>query len=195
MRRNFPLFQGHLDFAHQIWERHLKPGDAVIDATAGNGHDTLKLALSALSGDAGEVWAFDLQEEAVAATRLLLESQLTEKQLKRVHLLCKSHDQLPKITPKLVVYNLGYLPGGDKSITTSKECTLTSVQLASKLLAPEGLISITCYPGHSEGAIEEEALLLWSAKLPPKEWSVSHLRWCNRRKSPSLLLLQKASSQ
>jgi hypothetical protein len=87
------------------------------------------------------------------------------------------------------VYNLGYLPGGKKSITTQTDTTLESVKLSLELLADDGAISITCYPGHEEGAREEKELLAFAETLSSKEWNVCQHKWLNRPRSPSLLWL------
>lgn len=186
-RSEFCLFQSALDLAHGYWSRLVKQGDAVVDATCGNGHDTL--VLSKLCGPQGRVWAFDVQEAALEATRKRVG---TAPQL----ILCHAdHADLDKYVDqpvRLVVYNLGYLPGGDKAQTTCVDSTLRSVQQASDKLLPGGALSITCYPGHQEGAREQEALLHWAESLAQDQWSACHHRWYNRRRGPSLLLIQKS---
>lgn len=198
MRHAFPLFQSHLDVAHTYWTRLVQPGDLVIDATCGNGHDTLKLCQLALTCDKGKVYAFDIQSAAIEATRHYLMPSLTPKQGERVHLQQRCHATFPEEieaqSVKLIVYNLGYLPGGDKTRTTQVDTTLNSVQQAQTLLQPGGMISITCYPGHLEGAREQHMLLEEIVHLCPKEWSCSHQTWLNRTKGPSLLVLQRACS-
>jgi hypothetical protein len=89
------------------------------------------------------------------------------------------------------VYNLGYLPGGDKQATTSSSTTLESLKAAAALIVAGGAISVTCYPGHPAGKVEEQAVLDYAASLPPAEWSCCHHRWTNRKEAPSLLLICK----
>lgn len=136
----------------------------------------------------------DIQEKALEATKIKLETGLPDC-AQRVKYLLQSHADFPhefeQLTIKLFVYNLGYLPGSDKSLVTETSNTLKSVEKACSLVATGGLISITCYPGHPEGAAEEQALLDWSSQLDKAEWSVCHHRWVNRKAAPSLLLLQK----
>jgi predicted methyltransferase len=191
----FPLFQTPLDLAHHFWRALLKPGDIVIDATCGNGHDTLILAQAALTADSGRLIGYDIQEEAIALTRERLTASLLPEQLSRVELYCKSHrdldDNLHDGTVALIVYNLGYLPGSNKQLTTKRETTLQSVRRALSLIKPGGVLSITCYPGHAEGAIEEAELLTLCSQLQANEWSCCHHRWINRRQAPSLLIIQK----
>lgn len=197
MRASFPLFQSHLDLAHAHWRRLVSPGDCVIDATCGNGHDSLELAKLALKEDAGFLYVMDIQEAAIALTRARLLQQCEASVYARVAFFEQCHSHFPaEIKPhsvKLIVYNLGYLPGGNKERTTRVETTLASLESAFNLLAEGGCISITAYPGHPEGAREEEALLTFFATLDPASWSCSHQRWLNRSASPTLILLQKAN--
>ncbi len=197
MRSTYPLFQSHLDLAHHYWSKLLKPGDRAIDATCGNGHDTLKLCQLALCQSEGEIYALDRQSEAIENTKAYLNQNLLPSQIEHIHLILGCHSQFPaSITPtsiKLIVYNLGYLPGGDKAETTETSTTLLSLQEALNLVVPGGAISVTCYPGHLEGAREEEAILEWIKTLSPLEWSACHHKWINRRHAPNLLLLQKAN--
>ncbi len=167
--------------AHKYWAEILKPGDTVIDATVGNGHDTLVLK-NLLRGQ-GKIIGYDIQKKALEKARILLgdDPQIT--------LLEASHEHFHVEKAKLIVYNLGYLPGGDKSVTTKTKTTLRSLESAVKIL--EDCISITCYPGHEEGEKEEKAILEWAATLPSNEWSVCHHRWINRQKAPSLVLIRR----
>ena len=195
MRSSFPLFDSHLDLSHFYWQRLVKKGDIVIDATCGNGKDTLKLCELALSPDTGIVYGFDVQIEAIAFTNEYLKEHLDAELLTRLKLLQCSHAYFPEEiqtnSVSLIVYNLGYLPGGDKAKTTHTSSTLQSIENALMLLKMGGAISITCYPGHAEGNIEMDALIQYASQLPPKEWSCCHHSWLNRRAAPSLLLMQK----
>lgn len=175
-------FQNHLTFAHAIWKAHLEPGDWAIDATCGNGQDTAILAQITAN-----VIALDIQPRAI-------ESASSRAQ---AHFFCQSHESFPSFCEgkriQLIVYNLGYLPGGDKTLTTRVESTLMSIRAAQALIGDGGLISITCYPGHPEGAREQAALLDYVKKLPPQRWDCTHHTWENRQNSPSLLLIKKKS--
>lgn len=187
----FSLFKSHLELAHHYWQKVVLREDIVIDATCGNGHDTLFLAKLR----PGKLYSMDIQPEALQATTTLLNEHLKEEEKKGIVLEERCHsgfaEELLPGTVKLIVYNLGYLPGGNKQRTTLCETTLRSLQAAIKLIKPGGLISVTCYPGHAEGEKEEAALLTWAAHLKRQEWSCCHHRWINRDKAPSLLLLQK----
>lgn len=196
MRSSFSLFQSHLDLAHSYWSQIVQIGDTVIDATCGNGHDTLKLCQLALSIDKGKVYALDIQAQAIHSTSHYLQTHLSPEQKRGVEFHQRCHSTFPDdIQPgsiKLIVYNLGYLPGGDKAQTTQRETTLQSLHQAQELLKPGGLISLTCYPGHAEGAKEQEFLLNYAASLSPYRWSCCHHCWLNRKQAPSLLIIQKA---
>lgn len=198
MRHSFPLFQSHLDLAHSYWSQIVQIGDIVIDATCGNGHDTLKLCQLTLSIDKGKVYAFDIQEQAIISACHYLESHLTIELNQRIILQQRCHSTFPnELSPqsvKLIVYNLGYLPGGNKAKTTQVQTTLQSIHQAQELIQPGGAISLTCYPGHPEGAKEQEEILAYASQLSPKEWSCCHHVWLNRQQAPSLLLMQKAGT-
>lgn len=190
--RHFPLFQSHIDLAHSYWKRLLSVGDIAVDATCGNGHDTLLLAETVLTETSGTVYAFDVQAQAIQATRERAEAKLGVIS-QRIITLQQSHETFPEefasMEIKLFIYNLGYLPGADKSKTTETGSTLRSIQQACALVTPGGAISVTCYPGHPEGALEEKALLEYAESLCKETWEVCHHRWSNRSKAPSLLLL------
>jgi SAM-dependent methyltransferase len=192
----FPLFQSHLDLAHQYWKRLIRSGDIVIDATCGNGQDTLVMAKLSLTENSGTLYALDIHPRAISLTRELLQSHLSPGLIERLHLCQQCHstfpDEIKTGTVSLITYNLGYLPGGgDKSQTTLVKSTLQSLINALTLLKEGGLISMTCYPGHEEGQKEENEILAFTATLDPKQWNCCHHRWLNRKRAPSLLLIQK----
>jgi hypothetical protein len=189
-------FDTHLTFAHRDWAHLLQPGDRVIDATCGNGHDTLVLAQLVLRDDLDQIlYALDIQEKAIHATRERLAAHLSPSLFKKIKLIHTCHSRFPgelaAASVKLIVYNLGYLPGGNKSITTRTETTLASLLNALTLIQPGGALSITCYPGHSEGKKEEKQIIDWASSLDSREWSCRHHRWLNRLHSPSLLIVGK----
>ncbi len=192
MHRDFALFSSAVELAHIYWKQLLQLGDCVVDATCGNGKDTLLLAQ--LIGEEGALIGLDIQEEALARTRALLEEHLSPSQMAKIHLFLQSHANFPPLALekkiKLIVYNLGYLPGGNKEITSKVDSTLESVKKSLDILPPQGVISLACYPGHPEGQREEEALLQLLTPLPSTKWGVCHHRWLNRPLSPSLILVQ-----
>lgn len=189
----------HLCLAHAYWKEHLSAGDLAIDATCGNGHDTLRLAQLLLACPESLIFGLDIQQSALDNTASLLKNSLPPSFLTRVLLHLLNHaniDQLPlPFPPRLIVYNLGYLPGGDKTITTQTPTTLQSLHRAIQLLAPDGAISATLYPGHPEGEKEEKEILNWAGQLPAAKWRVCHHRWINRALSPSLLWIRSIGQE
>lgn len=185
----------HLSLAHAYWKGHLRLGDLAIDATCGNGYDTFALAKLLLSHPESLIVGFDIQTSALEKTETLLKKAFSKEELARILFHHRCHSELDQVPlphpPRLVVYNLGYLPGSDKSITTKTESTLQSLCKATKLFGEQGALSITCYPGHPEGKREEEAVLAWAKTLDPVIWKVCHHRWLNRPSSPSLLWIFK----
>ncbi|MBT8778922.1 class I SAM-dependent methyltransferase [Akkermansia muciniphila] len=164
--------------AHGWISSVVHPGDTVADATAGNGHDTVFLAR--LAGPAGHVHAFDVQEEAIRSTRERLEEAglLTPS----VHLHLASHDRLAELVSgpvKAIVFNLGYLPGGDKKTVTRTDSTLAALEQAAALIAPNGLLSVMCYPGHEGGDAEAEAVEAFLSRLPHHTWRTGKYQLLN----------------
>lgn len=186
-----------------ILSHYVREGDAVIDATMGNGHDTV--ALARLVGAEGRVFAFDVQEQALANTEALLrrideqeESAGGGKLRRRVQLILDSNVNLRRYVeqsadePRAVaaaLFNLGYLPGGDKSITTTAEETLHAASEALETVKPDGLVAMVLYSGHEQGAKEKELLLQWAERLPAKEYHVAYVSMWNQKKHPPELLL------
>jgi len=185
VQSKFSLFQSHLDFAHLLWSHFITPGDWAIDATCGNGHDSCAL----LRLKVGGLICIDIQEVAIEKTKKNLTSQSSQTE---IFYHCGCHSSFPLLSHpiKLIAYNLGYLPGGNKKITTHFETTLQSIQNACSLLTPGGIISITCYPGHPQGLEEKRRLLDELSHLNPMEWNVSHHEWL-KNFCPSVLILQK----
>ncbi|MCH9656709.1 MAG: methyltransferase domain-containing protein [Planctomycetes bacterium] len=150
------------DQAHELIAAVLKPGETAIDATAGNGHDTLFLCQTV--GPTGSVFAFDIQQKGLDQTI----EKLTQAGFSNCNLVCHDHSQLAEIIPSnlhqrigAIMFNLGYLPGGDHTIITQQHSTLTAVKAASKLLRPGGILTIMAYPGHPGGAAETTAVSEW----------------------------------
>lgn len=146
--------------AHALAAERLAEGDLAVDATAGNGHDTKFLAEQC--GDSGHVWAFDIQDRAIAATKARLDKHALTG---RVTLMQADNAEITERLPKfaqgniaLIIANLGYLPGGDTAVMTSSANTLKMMDSALTLLRPEGMLIITAYPGHDGGDIEAETV-------------------------------------
>lgn len=169
----------------------IQPGDLVIDATAGNGHDTHFLAECV--GPHGSVLAFDIQENAIHATRGRLEQAGLAS---RVHLYQISHARMAAhAAPEsvsAVMFNLGYLPGDDHQLTTEAAETLAAIDAATGLLQPGGVLSIVCYPGHPAGAIEAAEVETWLATLAFSGWRIAKYAMLGTaRPAPFLLFARK----
>lgn len=150
--------------AHLAVRTAVKPGEEVVDATAGNGHDTVFLAK--LVGAGGRVFAFDIQEEALAATRANLDAAGVPSE--RVSLIRESHVGLGDhvINPvAAVMFNLGYLPGGDHQICTRCEETVIALESAWAVIRAKGILTVACYRGHPGGQEESSAVLRAAQKL------------------------------
>lgn len=182
--------KGARQLCHDLLRGFVQKGDLVVDATAGNGHDTAFLAQ--LVGDAGIVHAFDVQEQAIENTKQrLLQAGLSP----RVNLHLCSHadmDVYVKDAPALVLFNLGWLPGGKHEKTTRLDSTLEAVSKALLLLAPGGIVAICIYPGHAEGERERQALLAMAKGLRPQEFNCIYVDFPNQRAdAPKVLMIQK----
>lgn len=172
-------------FTHDWIRGRLRPGDIAVDATAGTGRDTLFLAQQV--GESGRVYAFDVQAEALEATRSLLEE---EGLLSRVVLHHAGHETLERHLPaaagpvRAVMFNLGYLPGGDHSLITRPASTLAALEASLRMLAPGGLVSIVCYPAHPGGGEEAEAVVNFCRKLDPARFRSMRCHALNFDRSP-----------
>lgn len=184
-----PVLRGPVPLSHLLLRRFIQPGSRVIDATCGNGKDTLLLA--ELVGDAGHVWAFDIQQEALERTAQRLAEQNLQQ---RVSLLHAGHERMQELVePPLqaVVFNLGWLPGADREIATATATTLAALEASLQLLAPAGLVLITCYPGHTGGDTEATAVQEWAAALSSRSYFVWRMGQLNvTSDAPFCLLIQ-----
>jgi predicted methyltransferase len=187
--------------AHTLWARMVQPGDTCIDATAGNGFDTL--ALARLCTPAGRVVAMDVQAAALEATRARLSDALTPEQVSRCELAHVCHSQLAAFAAPdsvaLVALNLGFLPQkrGETGGATSKDCitrpetTRAALAAAAACLRPGGCISVMVYFGHEGGPEEAAVVDAFAAALPPRQWTSTSLALLNRAAAPRLVLMYK----
>lgn len=183
--------RGPVPLSHLLLHSFVHDGYTVVDATCGNGHDTLLLA--GLVGTRGRVLGFDIQQGAIAETgRRLAEVNLAS----RVTLLQTGHEELAQHVTgpvQVVLFNLGYRPGGDRSIITRPDTTGVALEQALQLLATGGIVVVTVYPGHSGGAEEQIAVESWAAGLDPRAWHCWRMGQTNVvDEAPYLLLVQKA---
>lgn len=152
---------------HHDLKQHLHAGDVVIDATAGNGHDTLFLAQ--IVGKKGHVFSFDIQSNALEKTRQRVQQHCPDATVTYIH---HGHEAMQQKIPSIyhghvqaIVFNLGYLPQASHHIVTTPKTTLDALQQACSLLHPHGIISILAYTGHEGGREEAEAIKTWLSTL------------------------------
>lgn len=160
--------------AHQILQAHLRTGDIAIDATAGQGFDTLMLCKWV--GSNGRVYAIDLQTEALNRTRARLK-QISDPAnytlIEACHAAALSSLEEPLSGQvAAIVFNLGYLPGSDKTVITQTPTTLAALQSSSTLLQAGGLLCVTAYRGHSGGLVEADQVANWMRTQAQKGWTV-----------------------
>ncbi|KAB2048848.1 hypothetical protein ES319_A13G138200v1 [Gossypium barbadense] len=147
------------EVAHLVWRHVLHKGDIVIDATCGNGYDTVAmLKMVADESGHGRVYGIDIQTEALENTSSLLDETVTQKEKELVKLFPICHSRMDEVLPentavRLVAFNLGYLPGGDKGIITTSKTTLLALEASKKMLILGGLISLVVYVGHPGGRL------------------------------------------
>ncbi len=176
------------ELAHFLLSDIIRKGDTVVDATCGNGHDTIFLA--ALTGDEGKVLAYDIQEAAIQETQALAKHAGFDGRITLHH---KSHalmaEDLEPASVRAVAFNLGYLPGEDHAVTTEADETLQALEAATQVIEPEGGLSVVCYPGHEAGAIEAKAVEKWFSELPAKGWRVAKYAILGTQKPAPFLML------
>ena len=174
-----------LPFARQLFIETINSGDTVVDATAGNGNDTLFLAEHV--GEHGHVYAFDIQQGALDATAELL-GDFTS----RVSLILDSHDNVEQYVDEQiggVVFNLGYLPHSDDvSIVTKPETTIKAIHKMLGMLKKGGIICVSVYYGHDGGAEERDALLNYVESLHQADVHVLQYGIINQQNNPPFLI-------
>lgn len=172
--------------SHQLISSVVKEGDIVVDATAGNGNDTLFMAN--LVGQNGKVYSFDIQQKAIENTKNKL---IQQNLLDRVELIHDSHeniDKYVKVGIKGAMFNLGYLPGGNHNIVTKPYSTLSCLKKIVDLLQVGGIITIVIYIGHDGGEEEKEAVLDFVSKLDNKHFAVQKTEMLNFENYPPIFV-------
>ncbi|WP_339733082.1 class I SAM-dependent methyltransferase [uncultured Gimesia sp.] len=181
------------DQAHELIAAVLQPGETAIDATAGNGHDTLFLCQTV--GQTGKVFALDIQQAALdQAAELLQQAGISNGEL-----ICCDHSSLGNIIPETylerigtIMFNLGYLPGGDHCQITKTDSTLAAIEAALLLLRPGGILTVLAYPGHPGGDSESQAVAERFSQLETSgyESEVIHAR-SESTSAPRLFVVKK----
>ncbi|BDE10904.1 class I SAM-dependent methyltransferase [Lactococcus cremoris] len=202
-----------IEMAHWMLKDIINVDDVVVDATMGNGYDTLFLAeLGA------KVYAFDVQEAALEATEKRLENKAIKTQIVKkaspvdqstlslkeqtfnevsmtepsVDLILAGHEELINYVQspvKAAIFNLGYLPKTDKNIVTRAETTLSALSSLTDLLVVGGRIALVIYYGHEGGEEEKNAVINWASTLPQKDWEVTSYAPLNQIHTPPILVL------
>ena len=183
-----------VNVAHNLIRGVLHPGAIVIDATVGNGHDTLFLAEQI--GSSGRIYGFDIQQAAIDSTRAKFQQTHTPECLTLIH---ASHAAMDEEVPtqyhgkiNAIMFNLGYLPGGDKSVITQTDSTLTALSIASRILSPNGIITLLAYPGHQGGDQETDQVKNWCEQLNPNQINVTTIYSTEHKDSaPRLFVICK----
>ncbi|HSH24760.1 MAG TPA: class I SAM-dependent methyltransferase [Massilibacterium sp.] len=184
-------------FSHSLLRKVIAPGDIVVDATAGNGFDTLFLA--ELVGETGCVYAFDIQTQAIEQTKKRIEKANVKTDITYVldshaHLnqyIKEEHQQ--KI--RAAIFNLGYLPRSDKTKITTASSTIPAIEQLLEHLLPNGLIIVVVYSGHDGGEEEKEAVLAFTKQLPQETFQVLQYGFINQRNTPPFVVaIEKRSS-
>jgi len=176
--------------AHREAAAVLREGDLAIDATAGNGHDTVFLASKV--GISGRVLAFDIQPEAIASARARVEAAGFGERVifhEASHATMGAHAEPSSVSA--ILFNLGYLPGGDRTVITTSGETLAALDAAAGLLLPGGILSVVCYPGHPGGDAESEAVIEWAGGLPEDFPVEINRRLDTLRPAPFLVLVKR----
>ncbi len=179
-------FRNAVKLSHLCVERVVKPGDTVIDATCGNGHDTLFLARLVTGG---QVLAFDISPRAIANTRLRLEQHGLSD---RVGLYEENFRNLASYVTSpagAIMFNLGYLPGAPRETATTAESSREAIEKAVHLLRPGGVMTIVCYPGHEGGLEEVRQVLIVTAELDQQDFEVLKVKFINQAHHPPLLVV------
>jgi len=184
------MLKGILQYAHHLLKNNIQQGDTVIDATCGNGNDTL--FLSQLTGPSGHVFGFDIQPEAIQNTsaRLQMEGSYQNTTLiQDSHSNFLHHISVDKLT-RLggAIFNLGYLPGGDKRIITTGDSTITALEGIMTHLKAKGIIVLVIYHGHSGGKEEMEDIMKYARLLDQKLFSVLYYGFINQKNKPPFIL-------
>lgn len=189
---------------HDVIKPWIPEGGIAIDGTMGNGHDTEFLATTV--GKDGSVYAFDIQPAAIQETyKTLLTSYggLSHRpssikdvqEIPGVHLICANHARIKELKLSqgidVALFNLGYLPGGDKTITTFVESTMEALLYIVEHLNIKGILSIVTYPGHEMGAIEDKTISQWLGQLSKKRFEVLQLAYMNRQAAPKHYMIYR----
>ena len=170
-----------LKLSHEYIKSHINEDDIAVDATMGRGRDTLLLCTLAK-----EVYSFDIQQEALDSTRALL----SENGINNAHLILDSHHNLKNYVQnaKGVVFNFGFLPGGDHTIYSHGETSIKAISAALDIIPDDGFVSICSYYGGDTGFEERDSLLEYLSSLDSKKYTVMLHSFYNRPNCPPIFI-------
>jgi len=182
-------FKSARHWAQELLAEALYEGAVAVDGTMGGGGDALFLCERV--GETGRVYAFDVQQDAVDRTR----ERLAEAGLAaRAILHCAGHERIPEFVREPVdaaAFNLGWLPGGDKAVTTRVGTTIAALDACLMLLKTRGIITVCAYPGHPEGEAELRAVTAWASALPDNFQVMLRAFLNPARPAPALFAVQR----
>jgi ubiquinone/menaquinone biosynthesis C-methylase UbiE len=174
------------ELAMSVTLAYVRRGDIVVDATCGTGQDTAALAKAV--GPEGRVYAFDIQKKAL----LMTEARLKAHGYNNVHLMMKSFESmsshLPEGSAAAAVFNLGYLPGGDHSVTTTAETTIRGLEAALRTVKTGGIVTVVLYDGHEAGREEKKSVMDWAESLDSKQYHAVYVNMLNQKNDPPEIL-------
>lgn len=180
MKHKFQITQ----FCHDFVEDYIAEGDSCIDATAGNGNDTEFLCQKV--GKSGKVYAFDIQSTAIENTK----KRLSENNLlERAELILDGHENMcsyVKEEVSAILFNFGYLPGGDHTIATQSDTSILAMEHALSLLKKGGVMNLCIYSGKDTGYEEKECILSYLQELDSRKWLVIVSNYYNRKNDPPI---------
>ncbi|UCZ52371.1 class I SAM-dependent methyltransferase [Bacillus shivajii] len=181
---------GILPFARTLLEKSVPVNGVAIDATAGNGHDTVFLAK--LVKEHGTVYSFDVQEQAIEKTNQRIQEQDVKTQVQVIH---DGHENIDLYLKQEhqngingAIFNLGYLPGSDKTVTTTPDTTIEAIGKILNELKKEGILVLVVYHGHHEGKVEKDQLLPFVRNLPQEDYHVLEYQFTNQKNDPPFII-------
>lgn len=169
-----------IEFNHRLINEYIKENDISIDMTIGNGNDTLVLVEKSKF-----VYGFDIQDEAINNTNKLLKGYTNYKLIKDSHL---NFTNYINEEVGVVVFNLGYLPKGNKEIHTKADIVLDTLKKVLGKLRKDGICNLVLYPGHPSGLEEANLISDYLQTLNQKEFDVLKYEFINQINNPPFLI-------
>lgn len=182
------MYNNAVTYVQQLLASTLAEGDVVIDATMGNGKDTAFMAECV--GATGVVYGFDIQQVAIDVTQTRVKGAKAD-----VRLLLQSHEHMLEAIDAhhigrvaAITFNLGYLPGGDRTITTLAQTTLNGLEQARMALSATGVMTVVCYR-HAEGIAELDAVRLSLSQWAQQRYTVIEVDFINQVHNPPVVFV------